>query len=433
MNKKIIGIGIVSMFLLTGITAVSAFDLEETEAKSNQSLILQLTDYDPVVNLNDVVSFEISVSDPNGEPALFHNYKVYTRPYVEDISCQRVGDKIVGEFTATRTGMYSLIVDVADVNNCVEKDIFYYFVGSFEEAKIRYYFRDDLPTHGQPRGPPAGFGSDCGSLLFTPPTVEENRNCGYWVQFSPDELPENPISILTNINIYCWYRFIGDDHGDQKYIGIQKFATYWTRVNKYKPVPYVDVYTWINKDFSIFWPMVRARSWYWLSLKLVGGALPPSLPYLMTKPEQPSYADFTYIYCKIPDIKSISNADVTVLSATTQAGNSNNAEIILEGTGTTNLVIQMPDNSKMYSAKLNGVDCDFTQRNGEVTFTLYLDSEHTEHSLHIYPSQSRLLVSNFKVNQVAKQQINQQLSGTLLYQTLQQLQKNYPISLLASR
>ena len=393
--KKIISTLIIGMFLLTGITAVSAFNLEETEAKSNQPLMIHLTDYDPVVNLNDVVSFEISVSASNGEPAPFHNYKVYTRPSEGDISCQRVGDKIIGEFTATRGGMYSLIVDVTDANNYAEKSIFYYFVNPIGNGKIRYYFRDDLPTHGQP----TGNGHDCGSLLLTPPTEEEFRWCGYWVQFSPDEIPENPISILTNIDIYCWYNLpypwnfsyawlnhIGIQNDIPEHIGIQKFVTYNIRVNKLQYVPPVEEYTWINREFSIFWPMVFPSSWYRLSFKLVSGSWRE--PYLMTKPDQPSYADFTYIYCKTPNIKSISNTDVVVLAATSEADNSNNAEIILEGTGTTNLVIQMPDNSKMYSAKLNGVDCDFTQVNGEMTFTLYLDSEHTEHSLHIYPSQS---------------------------------------------
>jgi hypothetical protein len=59
--KKIIAVGIIGMFLLTSFTAVSAYNLEEMEAKSNQPLVISLTDYDPVVNLNDVISFEISV------------------------------------------------------------------------------------------------------------------------------------------------------------------------------------------------------------------------------------------------------------------------------------------------------------------------------------------------------------------------------------
>jgi hypothetical protein len=393
--KKIIVFGIICMFLLTGMTAVSAFNLEETEAKSNQSLMIHLTDYDPVVNLNDVVSFEISVSDSNGEPVSFCNYEVYTRPSEEDISCQRVGDKIVGKFTATREGMYSLIVDVADANNCVEEESFYYLVGSYEIAKVRYYFRDDRPTHGQP----IGTGLDCGSLLFTPPTEEENRNCGWWVQFSPDEVPENPISIITNIDIYCWYKFgyypyLNGDFLPIFYIGIQKHGRYSIAVDGHKHITNVYEYTWINRDFSIFWPMVIPSSWYNLSLKLVG--YPFNDPILMTKPEQPSYADFTYAYSKKQNIKSISNADITVLAATSEAGNSNNAEIILEGTGTTNLVIQMPDNSKMYSATFNGVECDFTQVNGEMTFNLQLDSEQTEHSLHISPSQSSTISQQFQ-------------------------------------
>jgi hypothetical protein len=384
--KKIIAIGTICMFLLTGITVVSALNLEETDAKSNQPLMISLTDYNPVVNLNDAVSFEFSVSDSNGKPASFCNYKIYTRPSKEDISCQRIGDKIVGEFTATRIGMYSLIVEVTGVNNNVEKNIFYYFVGSFSTGKVRYYFRDDLPTHGQPKGWPGSY--DCGSLLLTPPTEEEFRVCSHWVQFSPDEIPENPMSILTNIDIYCWYKLSPpSNHSDmESHIGIQKFATYKLKVNKLEDVPPVREYTWINREFTIFWPMIFPRSWYWLSLKLVSTT--GSIPYLMTKPDQPSYADFTYIYIKTPNIKSISNTDVVVLAATCQSDISNNAQIILQGTGTTNLVVQMPDDSKLYTATFDGVECDFTQDNGELTFMLNLDSEYAEHTLYIFPAQS---------------------------------------------
>ncbi len=379
--KKIMAIGIISMFLLTGMAAVSAFNLEETSTKSNQSFKIYLTDYNPVVNLNDDVSFEVSVSDSDGKPVSFCNYEVYTIPSEEDVSCQRIGDKIVGEFTATRTGMYSLIVDIADLDNNAEKNIFYYFVGSSGTEKVRYYFRDDLPTHDQP----IGNGHDSGSLLLEPPTQEEIRWCGSFIQFSPDELPtKNPISILTDIYIHCLFRFklgIVGKIGIQKDLGAQMDESkplLNLRSLLLKSILNMTVYRWATKDFRISWQMDDVNDWYNLQLKLYGNG-----PILFTNPEEPSYADFTYTYCNTPNIKSISNTNIVVLSATSEVDNSNNAEIILEGTGTTNLVIQMPDNSKTYSATFNGVECDFTQVNGELTFNLQLDSEHAEHSLDI--------------------------------------------------
>lgn len=385
--KKIIAIGIISMFLLASITTVSSFNLEETEVKSNQPLMINLNNYNPIVNLNDVVNFEISVNDSNGEPVSFCNYEVYTRPSEEDISCQRVGDKIVGEFTPTRDGMYSLIVEVTGADNNVKKESFFYFVNS---TRIgigikRYYFRDDLPTHGQP----TGNGHDCGSLLNTSPTAQEYRWCCSWVQFSPDEIPKNPISTLINIYIHCLCKFLSFGFA---VVGIQKVATPdpVTDLNETKPFLAFQKYMWLNKDFSMSWQMNNAGDWYWLSLKILGDG-----PNITTKPKWPSCAYFIYMYCKNPGIESISNADVVVLSATSEAGNSNNAEIILQGTGMANLVVQMPGASQVYSANLNGVKCNnddnqFTQVNGELSFTLNLDSEHSEHSLCIFPSKSTL-------------------------------------------
>ena len=65
-----------------------------------------------------------------------------------------------------------------------------------------------------------------------------------------------------------------------------------------------------------------------------------------------------------------------------------NAEIILTGTGTTNLIVQMLDNDINYNAELdeincNNEDCNFTQDNGKLNFNLNLDSEHT---ITIYPA-----------------------------------------------
>jgi len=392
MKKKIICMGIISLFLLTGIASVSAFTLKETGTKSNQSFMVALAEYDAEKSLNGQISFEITVSDfNNGDPISFCEYEVYTRPFEKDVSYQRYGDKILGEFTATREGIYSLIVEITGENNDVEKTNFYYFINPSGTGKVSYYFRDVAPTHGQPGYLfEDGDHMDAKAMLLAKeenkPTEEEYWCCSKWIQTSPDEMPENisMFTLLTDIDIYCWYRLIISDYGR---IGIQRYATYDTSVSRCKYVEgEPDVYNWINVKFSnLAWVMKSPGSWYWISLKLVGRD-----PYWMTKPEQPSYADFTYLYCKTPNIKSNSNLDVIILSATSSADDINNAEIILEGAGTTNLVVQMPNTELTYSAKLNGVECSFTQLNGELNFNLNLDSQHSEHTFHICHSNERI-------------------------------------------
>lgn len=391
MNKKIFAIVITSIFLLFSFSTVSGFKLEKSDKIINQNFTMTLDDYSPEVNINNIVNFKISVLNSNGKPKLFCNYKVYTRPYEEDVSYKIDGDKIIGEFTPTREGMYSLIIEITGLNNQVEKTIYYYFVNPAGSGQVRYYFRDINPTHGQP-GTYWGKDfdhDDVASLLLTPPSEEEHWQCVTWVQNSPDEVPEDlPFySILENIDIYCWYRFFRPDYPDGWLhgIGVQRIARFNKNVIKFNIIPKESEYTWTNTKFYMSWSMVGHTSWYWLSLKLIGAN--GLHPFWMTKPEQPSYADFYYSYSDKPFIKSNSNLDISILSATTQAENSNYAEIILEGKGKTNLVIQMKDKSKIYSAKLNGVECDFTQANGLLTFDLQLDLEHSEHLLSISPKQ----------------------------------------------
>lgn len=387
--KKIIAIGIIGMFLLTSMVSVSAFTLKESGTESNQSFMVALPEYDAEKNLNGQISFEISVSGPNGDPVSFCEYNVYTRPFEKDVSYQRDGDKILGEFTATREGIYSLIVEITDENNDVEKTNFYYFINPTGTGKVSYYFRAVTPTHGQPaNGAPHG---EAKALLLAEdknkPTREEWWTCGVWVQNSPDEVPENlpTLSLLTDIDIYCWYKF---ERGYWGRIGVERVATFSSHVRRFKLVESARDYTWTNVKFSNFaWVMISPISWYWISLKLVGWGKSPTW---MTNPDQPSYADFTYLYSKTPDIKSNSNLDITILSATSPADNTNNAEIILEGKGTTNLVVQMPNTELTYSAKLNDVECSFTQLSGELNFNLNLDSQHSEHTLYIYHSNERI-------------------------------------------
>jgi hypothetical protein len=82
------------------------------------------------------------------------------------------------------------------------------------------------------------------------------------------------------------------------------------------------------------------QSWYWLKLNLLCNL---GNPHWTTFPigytaDNASYANFTYSFTTTPVIKSISNPDIVVLSATEPIGD-NNATIVIDGTGSTNIVL----------------------------------------------------------------------------------------------
>jgi len=289
------------------------------------SRMLTFTEVARTKNLNDTVSFDISIFDANGNPCSDSScsYTIATSPS-ETVNSNKVGNNVTGSFNVTKVGIYSLIFSITDSNNNVTKRNYLFFVNATGSTTTKYYLREVDPTHGQAKG------SDAGSLLFTPPLASEQWSCSIFVQNSPDEIPDYPLSNLSGIDIYSWY--MTEDEG---FIGVQRFASYDTTVDYSSIVPPASDYTWINKNFTeLNWGMDYPNSWYWLSLKLEG-----TTPYWQTNPTQPSYADFTYNYTTTPAIKSISNLNIIVLSATATATDSNNATLVLDGSGSTNIVL----------------------------------------------------------------------------------------------
>jgi len=321
-------------------------------------------------NIDEMVNFEILMFDMTGSSCPACDYEIVVSPN-ETVNSTKTDNKVTGNFTATRSGTYFLNVKIIDSDGNIAQRRHIFLVGDTSSKTIRYYLRDIDPTHGQPTL--IGQNKDCDSLLFAPPTQEEWGMCGSWVQCSPDELPGYPLANLNSISVYVWYTTDTDE-----YIGIQRYATYDSAADYKSPVPAATYYTCINRDFTdLNWSMDYYWSWYWLSVKLSG-----KYPHWKTNQSHPSGVNFTYAYTTTPAVKSISNTDISVLSATSPADNRNNATIVLEGDGTTSLTVQMPNITIVYTAKYDGNDCNnnncsFTQANGELNFTLTLGSVHT--------------------------------------------------------
>ncbi|RLJ01057.1 MAG: hypothetical protein DRP06_00210, partial [Candidatus Aenigmatarchaeota archaeon] len=324
-----------------------------------------------IVNMDDLVKFNISVYYLNGTKCSNFTSDISTRP-AEIVNISAIGNNITGNFTVTRSGLYSLLVNITDnKNNTVKRS--YAFLVNATTGKADYYFRGIEPVHGQP------VYSDAKSLISTPPATEENWTCLEWIQASPDNLLVFTPNLIKDINISVWYEVGRTD----SYIGVQKYLSYNKIVDYNQTVAEATNYSWINLNFTdLNWTMDYAMSWYWFALKLTEGITGNTGdPFWKTNSTHPSYVNITYDYTITPEIKSMSNADVIILSATSPHTNLNNATIYLGGTGSTNLTVQMPNTSINYTAiydgnNCNNSNCSFTQISGELNFTLILGSEH---------------------------------------------------------
>ncbi|HPW34357.1 MAG TPA: hypothetical protein PK367_01180, partial [Candidatus Paceibacterota bacterium] len=170
-------------------------------------------------------------------------------------------------------------------------------------------------------------------------------------------------------------------------------------------VPIAESYAWASSTFSgIDWSLDYPSFWYWLSLKING-----SSPYLQTTAAQPSYADFTYQYTITPGIKSISNDNVAVLSATAPVNSTSTPSIVLENrlsvSTSTTITLSNLATSTYYqvtvdgsiSSVVSGSACNdnrlcLTDSNGILSLT-YLANDSSMHTLGLinYPGSFNLI------------------------------------------
>jgi parallel beta-helix repeat protein len=286
-------------------------------------------------NVGDNVSFSVSTFNPIG--TAISGCTITISPSEPSLSYDNGSSTVTGSFTPTKSGTYSLNFTVTDENSNVTKRTMLYFVGNTVSTATKYYFRGIQPTHGQI------WGSDAGTLLLAVPTSTEEWYCSGEIQNSPDEIPSYPLANLSAIDTYTWYK---QANVSGAYIGVQRYLTYdvadyGKRVDENLPIENVSVYTWINRNFTgLNWAMDYLRSWYWLKIELLADL---GNPYWTTFPlghsDQPSYATFTYSLTTTPIIKSVSNSDMVILSATAPVGDNENATLIIDGIGSTSIVL----------------------------------------------------------------------------------------------
>ena len=347
------------------------------------SKMLTFTDTNRTKNLNDTIIFDISMFDPEGNVCTACTYTVNSPTGI--VTTTKDSNNLTSSSTATRPGTSSLIYSITDANGNVTKKYFHFFVNSVS-SQSTYYFRDSSPTHGQP----VGIITDSKSLLFSAPNSSETWTCATWVSNTIDEMPNYPLANLSDINIYSWYKV---SSGTPAYIGIQRNVNYSQFVDLNSSVPPASDFTLVNKNFTnLNWSMDYFWNWYLVSLK-IKGYIPIWATFPSGHSNQPSYANFTYQYTTTPAIKSISNDNVIVLSATAPSVDSKDAEIVLENplteNASTNIVL---DNfNRVFQDVPNTISSDNTN-----TLTVNLASDAVAFStipLDITPSTGSVAVT----------------------------------------
>lgn len=354
--------------------------LDGTIYSSNQftdnigNKMLNFTEGARTKNLNDSINFNISMFTPASSTCSVCSATITTSPG-ETVTSTQSSNNVTGSFTATRQGLYSLKFIITDGNNNTAKRNYNFFVGATSSVTTRFYYRQIYPDHGQPMNYPKGSLDDSYSLLQTAPTSTEISYCAFWVQVSPNEIPNYPLASISGINNYVWYKSdTSPDKSDD--VGVKRYVDYGGLRDFSQSVSPTSNYTLANNNFTgLDWGLDYLSSWYWLELYLGGGN-----PSWQSTPTNPSYTDFTYTYNTTPTIKSASNENVNILSATAPASGTSTVNIVLDNPNSTatSTSITLGGYNHPFSGLTNAISSDssnvFTVSNIAANSTTSLDS-----------------------------------------------------------
>ncbi len=287
----------------------------DNSSSSNRINMLRYSDTERTYNPGETINFSFSTLTANGVAcdAGTCSYSVAISPTNNSLSSSLAGDTVSGSFVPNRSGIFSLLITVTDGNGNETKRNVVFLIGSTFSSTTRYYFRSQKPTHSQPRGN----GLDTSVLKLTAPSSDEFNWCSGWVQYSPDDIPEYPFSSIYSVESPFYYKLALDS-----FFGVQRYVAYNSTSDSSVSVSSSPNYLLTTKTISnLNFMMDYLQSWYSLKLSL-GGNTSSLHPQLRSTALLPSYTDITYSYTTAPTIKTSSNNDILILSATaTDAGN----------------------------------------------------------------------------------------------------------------
>ena len=268
------------------------------------------------------ITFNFGMRHFNNTDCADCSYTITSNP-AEIITAEKSGNDVSGSFTPSRLGTYSLNVAVTDTGGNTSEDIYLFIVGPTISTTTRYYTSLTKTIHAQAYGEPGS--SDAKSLIFSPPTIEENWGCGVWVQNAIEEKPDYPLAQINSTAVQGGAYYL-DDVGN---FGLERFSKYteWSDIYsvelpsgnwEYLPIP-----AGINFN-NIDWMMDNNRRWHWFSLKFKG-----LNPNLLSSQADPISIDLNRSYAQTVGIKYISNDNLSLISATASASDEKAATIAI--------------------------------------------------------------------------------------------------------
>lgn len=326
-------------------------------------------------SLNETIKLNMTLRNEKNELCPSCAIKIETFPN-ENIKIENGENSLEVSFSPSREGIYSFVRKITDDLNNTEINKYLYLINAKGEEKREYFARGKDPSHGQALSW-GGLQADSGSLLFEKNLKDELRVCSDWIQISPDNLPPYLLGIVKRIEIELNY----NHSSSVSKVGVQRFASYDDKTDYEKEIASSGgVFRNEKFSFDVDWPMNYFWEWYWMAVKL---SAPGGFPQILVQKDNSSYAYIYYRYSDTPAIRKISNEDITFLSATMDRNKANEAEIVLEGYGNTELEIEMPEKNIKYGAKYDGVECDENsdcllsrETMGEMDFNLNLNGMH---------------------------------------------------------
>jgi parallel beta-helix repeat protein len=292
------------------------------------SAMINFSDIARNKNIGNTVNFSFDMRDPYANLCPACTYNLTTSP-AETVNSVQIGSTVNADFVVNSEGIYSLQIIINDGSGNTMKRNLVFLVGPTSTETTRYYFRNIDPLHGQPKA------KDTRAMLTSVPTSTETISCDTWAQAWIDELPNFPISYITEENLSAWYKMIATGN-----IAIERFGVYGHTTFDYNtPVAVSDPdYSFINHNFTgLNWPMDYPFSWYFLTFKLNGDVPMNSWPFWRSEPANPSSVDITHVYPNLIQVKSLSNPEIFLVSAYNPTAIV--TRLTVEGTGDTNITL----------------------------------------------------------------------------------------------